>query len=307
MNSSFITVISATNGVSAFVCLVAAILVFTHKLHKKLVYRLALYQVLASLALATMNVVQSIFIFYTANPPAFARACIAVGLLTLYSEWTKLLFTMWVTFHLFCFAVLQKNFNKLEPLYVVTSLAVPGGMAAVPLITNTYGPEPRIGDCWIGVSNDTSHLADAALIETYALWDAPALAILIAASAAMAIVVTKLACLVRRRATPYEPLTGGRDTFWKALKQVLPLAIFPLMFCIFMIPSLVYDIFKYRASSSNESFALVTSTSFFLWGFASGVTLIVHIYAAKCCTQRHGLKFIQELPRLGPSVAVYHF
>ena len=65
--------------------------------------------------------------------------CVAVGWMILYAEWMKLLFTIWVTFHLFCFGVLHKNLKKLEVLYVVTSLLVPALIAIVPLVTHAYG------------------------------------------------------------------------------------------------------------------------------------------------------------------------
>ena len=114
--SSSHAVIAATNSVSVLVCLLAAILVLVLKLHKKLVYRLALYQVLSSLLLATVTALQVIFINYNESQTVYLRVCTAVAWFMVYSQWMKLLFTMWVTFHLFCFAVLHKNLQKLEVL-----------------------------------------------------------------------------------------------------------------------------------------------------------------------------------------------
>ena len=65
---------------------------------------------------------------------------------------------MWVTFHVFYFAVLHKNLKKLEVLYVVTSLFVPVVIAAVPLLTGTYGQDPNIGSCWIEVEKKHSDI-----------------------------------------------------------------------------------------------------------------------------------------------------
>eukprot|EP00731_Ephydatia_muelleri_P013070 Em0007g380a len=114
--SSSHAVIAATNSVSVLVCLLAAILVLVLKLHKKLVYRLALYQVLSSLLLATVTALQVIFINYNESQTVYLRVCTAVAWFMVYSQWMKLLFTMWVTFHLFCFAVLHKNLKELEVL-----------------------------------------------------------------------------------------------------------------------------------------------------------------------------------------------
>ena len=122
--SSTEIVLTVANGVSVLLCLLAAILVFGLKLHKTTVYRLALYQVVSSMAFATVEMLQIIFFNYDRAPDVYGRACIAIEWLNVYSRWTKLLFTMWVTFHVFCFAVLHKNLNKFEVLYVLTSLLV---------------------------------------------------------------------------------------------------------------------------------------------------------------------------------------
>ena len=103
-----------TNSVSVLVCLLAAFLVFRLKLHRATVYRLALYQVLSSLALGIAEVFQILFVNYSKNPVVYDRVCVAIGWMIVYTQWVKVLFTAWVTFHLFCFAVLHKNFKKYE-------------------------------------------------------------------------------------------------------------------------------------------------------------------------------------------------
>ncbi|KAL5509158.1 hypothetical protein EMCRGX_G004468 [Ephydatia muelleri] len=238
-------VLAVTNGVSVLVCLLAAILLCCLKLYKKLVYRLALYQVLSALALASVGAMQVVFINYDESPNMYGRVCIAIGFLWLYSQWTKLLFTMWVTFHLFCLAVLHKNLKKLEVLYVVTSLLVPALIVAVPLITHTYGLSPGGNACYIYANTSV------AFIERLALWDGPAMLMLIVASTAMVVMVTKLTSQVCRR-SKYEPITDG-DEFTKALKQLLPLAAFPMLFFIFAIPlykKIVYRLALYQVLSA---------------------------------------------------------
>ena len=198
-------IFTTAESVSVVVCVLAAILVFGLKLHKKVIYRLALYQVLASLLFAAVEMLQIIFINYKDNPKVYGRACTAFGWFVVYSFWMKLLFTMWVTFHLFCFAVLQKNLKKLEVLYVVTSVFVPVVIASVPLISNTYGLSPLNITCFIFDQNEKYHIAS---IERFVLWDVPAMVILLAASIAMVVMVIKLAHRVCWR-LKYEPITDG--------------------------------------------------------------------------------------------------
>ena len=131
--TSFDILFTTVNSVSVLVCLLAAILVIILKLYKKLVYRLALYQVLSSLIFAIVEVFEIIFINYSQRPDVYGRVCTAIGWFSVYTRWIKLLFTMWVAVHLFCFGVFHKNLKRLELLYVVTSLLVPAVIAAVPL------------------------------------------------------------------------------------------------------------------------------------------------------------------------------
>ncbi|KAL5484471.1 hypothetical protein EMCRGX_G020980 [Ephydatia muelleri] len=199
-------------------------------MHKVVVYRLALYQVLASLAFATVEVSQIVFVNYNNAPAVYDRACAAVGWMTIYTRWVKLVLTSWVTFHLFYFAVLHKNLRKFEVLYVVTSLLVPVPIASVPLITNTYGVN-RLGICFYFAVNDTNGVGT---IEKFSLWYVPAMVILFALSTAMVVMVIVLARQVCWRSS-YEPITEG-DKFWTALKQLLPLTAFPILFFVFIIP-----------------------------------------------------------------------
>eukprot|EP00731_Ephydatia_muelleri_P013121 Em0007g431a len=161
-------VLAVANGVSVLVCILAAILLCCLKLYKKLVYRLALYQVLSALAMASVSVMQVVFINYDKSPIIYGRICTALGFLSVYTEWTKLLFTMWVTFHLFCFAVLHKNLKKLELLYVVTSLLAPVVIATVPLTTNAYGLSPDGNACYIYANRSVAFIERLALRNAYA-------------------------------------------------------------------------------------------------------------------------------------------
>ena len=228
--------------------------------------------------MASVGAMQVVFINYDESPNMYGRVCTAIGFLWLYSQWTKLLFTMWVTFHLFCFAVLHKNLKKLEVLYVVTSLLVPVVVVAVPLITHTYGLSPGGNACYIYANTSV------AFIERLALWDGPAMLILIAASTAMVVMVTKLTSQVCRR-SKYEPIIDG-DQFTKALKQLLPLAAFPMLFFIFEIPVFILHIYTIQYSAPNEGIVISADICGSLWSMASGATVIIHISVVRICGRR---------------------
>lgn len=274
ISSKAAVVLAITDGLSAALCLVAASLVFVFRLYTKVFYRLALYQVLSSLAFAIVEVLQIVFITPIDDTQTYDGLCKAMAWAVVYTQWMKLLFTVWVTIHLFSFAVFHKSLDKLEALYVVSSLTAPALMACIPLITGSYG-HSSLGSCYIYAANDTRHVA---AIEWFAVWHVPAVVILLAASAAMGVMVVKLANAVRLR--PRAMSDAHQDQFWKALKQVLPLAAFPLLFFIFIIPVFVFGALATEKQLTAD-LELVAAACISLWSMASGITLIVHIALAR--------------------------
>ena len=273
----------AFNVVSLFVCLLAAILVLCLKLYKKFVYRIALYQVLSAMAAAFVQILQVLFINYEKSPN-YRDFCTAIGFLVLYTIWVKLLFSFWVTFHLFCFAVLHKNCTQCEWIHVVTSLLVPMAIAIVPLITKSYGISPDGNICYV-YANTTD-----AYIERLALWDGPAIVLLITTSVAMVVLVIKLIMQYNWR-SKYEPITDG-DQFWNTLKQLLPLAAFPILFFIFEIPVFLYHIYTTQHSTPNKGMFYANVVSFSLMSFFSGLLLLVNI----CLVQKHACNLKKRTP-----------
>ena len=275
-------VYTTLNIAAVLVCLLAAILVFKLKLCNKIVYRLALYQVLAAMFLAVIDIFETtIFINYNANPRLYNRLCKAIGWLGLYSQWVKLLFTTWATFHLFCYGVFHKNLKKFEVLYIATSLLVPAVISCVPLITNTY--QYSIETCYIYAPNDTHHIA---FIENTVLWNVPAMVFLLVSSAAMFVMVIKLAsrvCWISK----YEKLTEG-DPFMKAVKQLLPLAAFPLLFFMLFIPVFVFNVTRDSSPTAtpNTPLLFILTVCVPMWSITSGMTLIAHMYVANCLSKR---------------------
>ena len=234
-------VFSATNGLSVVVCLFAIILVSVLKLYRKAVYRLALYQVVASLTFAIACVVGVIFINYNKAPEVYSRLCVAVGLWYLFTQNLKLFSTLWLTFHLFCFAVFYKNMKKLELLYVFTSLLISAIFSVVPLMTDSYGFNGLT--CWIRDRDDncSGRRTDVEIIEQFTLWYGPSTTLLLMESTVLLVMVVILGYRLRRR-TKHEGATSSEDQNWKAVKQLLPLIAYPILFCILIIPPLVFNV-----------------------------------------------------------------
>ena len=108
------------------------ILVLALKLYKKLVYRLALYQVLSSLLLATVTALQVQVIFHSIimSIRSSVHRCGVVKCVRIMDE---------AALHNvggLCFGILHKNLTKFEVLYLVTSMLVPAVTSPVPTITD---------------------------------------------------------------------------------------------------------------------------------------------------------------------------
>ena len=253
---------------SILVSLLAALSVCVMKLHKKTVYRLALYQSLSSLLFSAQFAAQFVFIDCD-RMMLDADKCTLFAFLDLYSGWTKLIFTACVTFHLFCFAVLHKNYRRLEPLYVVFSLIIPAVIASVPLALRGYGPAGF--SCWIEERRNNGSLIRDGVIETFALWYGPSTIILIFTSLAMIVLVIALV----RRAYFRRPLMRYQNG--KALKQLLPLAAFPILFSI---PPLLNHIYSVMDSSSDAQIISPLDAACVIgWSLLTGVSVIVHVAA----------------------------
>ena len=159
----------------------------------------------------------------------------------------------------------------------------------VVLISQTHFPRsgdviyPQLLGIWVWGRDYSS----VAFIERIALWDGPAMMILLAASTAMLIMMITLARKVCCRLNSYEPITNG-DQFAKALKHLLPLAAFPLLFFIFFIPVLMFHIYVAANSKTSEGVLISAVVFYSLWSMASGLTLVIHVTVVKCLgTKKH--------------------
>ena len=118
-------------------------------------------------------------------------------------------------------------------------------------MTNSYGLNPDGDVCNIYAN------ASVAFIERLALWDGPAMLMLIAASIAMVVMMIKLANQLCRR-SKYEPITDSNQ-FRNALKELLPLAMFPIIFEILV---LLFHVYTSEHSTPNEGLFIANVVSF---------------------------------------------
>ena len=305
-------VLSATGGVSALVCLVAAVLSLASGLHKHLPYRLALYHVLAGFVSGTICACELLSVLYYGDPASPGVGCTALAFLMHYSMWMKLCFTGWVSFHLFCLASFNQNLKKLEILYVSTSLLLPAAVSAVPAATGSYGLAGAW--CWIKSKNEcSSEVYSEGVTEQLALWYGPAAGSLALDSVAVLTAVAVLTCRTymekvdRDRAV----LVIRRPTQTSSLSQMLPLLAYTVTWCLLVIPSMVDRLYAATHSDPVPP-GLVLANAFCIpgWSLAAGVTMVINVLlvlASRKSTalekQRTRYGSIEE--DFGDSVAIY--
>ena len=273
-----LVILSSSNGVTVFVCFFAIMVTVFLGLFRQTVYRLALYQVLAALEIGMVLVAQINLL--NNHSEIF---CTALAFLFTQAVWTKLILTVWVTFHLVSFAVFHKNFKKLEIFYLVTTLLLSCVIAGVPFTTKSYGLSGSW--CWIEGREDNCEAGQKdikGIIEQFAIWFGPSTVILLGTALAMILMLLVLAKRSRPRSKSEDDAITGRHLNWKALKQLLPLAAYPILFCLFNIVPLVDNVYDALHSSANdEDLESVSALCNAGLGFSTGLALIAHIILAK--------------------------
>ena len=269
---------SSIGCVTILICSTALVKLLRTKLYTKLVYRLASYSVLSALADAIIAGVQLVLVISKKT----LISCATVGFFHQYVDVVKLMFSIWVTFHVFSYAIFYKDLKRLEVMYVVTSLLLPLVLAIVPLATRTYGLAGSW--CWIQsqVGNCPGHndtLVNG-VVEQFVLLYVPGIIALLAESVAMVTIVA-VVCYRKKRNT----LLDKGATQSRVLRAMLPLVAYPIAYCVLFLPAFVYRAYEAALTTPPKYFLIIAAVCIQLWSLAAGLSLLLHIGVVRC-TQR---------------------
>ena len=112
------------SSISVLLCLATVVVVCKQRLHKTLVYRLAMYHILSEMEFSIIWIIASIILLIF-NSFLSAVELAVLNAVLMGSSFIKLMFTVWKSIHLFALAVFHTNMQRLERLYVVSSLFIP--------------------------------------------------------------------------------------------------------------------------------------------------------------------------------------
>ena len=279
-DDTILLIMACTGSLSLLMCTVTSLLVVCLKLHKFITYRLAMYQVLSSLTYSFAEVLVLVSWHYKADTISNAL-CQMRAFLTEYFMWVKLLFTVCLVFHLFCLAVCLKNFKQLEIGYVAFSLLFPLLVSWIPFIHYSYGLAGV--SCWIrDWKNDCakSHYNEG-IVEQFVLWYGPLLLFLTFSIVAVTTVLVVLGIRSHNPCSRKESisllLNKEKLQNRKAIKQLLPLLVYPIIFSLLSLFPLVNRIYDAISPFTNNSLAILQSLTGSSWGFFSSLALLLHI------------------------------
>ena len=221
------TVLETAAGV---VCFTVILLIWFLKAYKRSVHRFALYLTIAALLNSVALILESLPVKNTCDHVIVTneKLCIAAGFLDEYSSCVILLLICWLTIHMFVLAVFKCNHKsrKLEVGGVIISLTIPIAISTIPFndFENgiMYGLSGEL--CWIKTTDDKCNKIEEGVIEQFTLWYGPALFLATVNFLAILVVV-----IVLYKGTKQEEL---QNQYKKALKETLPLLIYPIIFLI---------------------------------------------------------------------------
>ena len=188
------------------------------------------------------------------------------------------------TSHLFLYAVCYRNVKKLEAGFLAgVGIFVSLLISIVPFATQSYGPSGSW--CWIrnlGEKNCSIQLVG--VIEQFSLWYGVAIIVLMAQCTAIVVMIVVVAARVYRTHRYQLLATGSGRQYYNLLKQLLPLATYPLLFTLLVTPPFCNRVYEAFRHSGNRGLLLANASIAPAWGFFAGITLMVHVCVVLCCT-----------------------
>ena len=245
------------------------------KLYRRFPHRLGMYIVCSSMLSSIVRILQLASL-------ADLDACKVIGAFRQYCSSLDLLFTVWFTFHFFFLAVLQRNFEQLECFACLFSILFPLIIVWIPYVFDAYGFS--LG--WCGITSSKCHTVPTLILQV-SLWYGPL--IILQNLNAIAIIITIVVLAYRscflNKTGENEPLNSisQRNALSnkKALKELLPLLAYPVIFYILTVFPIVDRIYHFIYEEINFYLVLIHAVTTGLWGLNCCIAQLIHILLNK--------------------------
>ena len=297
-------VLAVVSSFSLFMNIFTVSVALYLKVYKHFAHRLAMYLVCSSILTNIVHISQLTLVkpANASNPcephMMFVNmTCNLIGPLRQYFMSVELLFAVCFTFHLFCLAVLQHDFKHLEGIYILVATVSPVFFVFLPYLWNAYGID--VAWCGIKSQNETGAYKDGTYIGLhFGIWYGPVFVLqIINAVEVIAILIAicyRLYSLKRER----EVLINRVNANKKALKELLPLIVYILIFLI--LTSLPF-VFRFMIIFVKNDILIVCIAIVHvicdgLWGFNCSFAQLNHMYINRKLTRTQNMQ--SGFPRL---------
>ena len=263
--------------ISVLLCLATVAVVCKQKLHKTLVYRLAMYQVLSAMEFSFIWIITSIYMLFIityipqSDNATLYESGIVLDSLLMGSSFIKLMFTVWISIHLFALAVFHKNLQRLERLYVVSSLLIPLAVTIVLLGINLTG-------CHCSSTEEIIFIIIFAVLVIVSLL-----------MVVMGTILCHRAC--RKRNALFSEYDKQHK---KALCEMAPLFLYPIFFLLLVTPLFTFAVLKEYITFAYLLFGAVAP----FWSFTTSLLLISHLCVVTYISNKKVLQFRNRVQRV---------
>ena len=277
------TIIIASAGTcSLLFCTLAVVILIALRLYKHLVYRLAMYQMIGAWLQGLSVCLAFMRYGYRSSLLYYRVSCKFIAFFLQCCVWVKLVFTNWLTFHLFCYIIFFKNFKRLEWLYITSSFVVPLLFNWIPFIHNNYGMSGPF--CFIRSSREvgceTVKYVEG-IVEVYVLFYGPAVIFL--TLDLMAIIMMFAVLLQRVYKKSNVDVTSQNECHLQVMKQLLPLSAYPIIDFVLYLLQFGHRVYSTVSGNTfNRDLYYAQSVLYGLSGFFAALALMVHIGTIKC-------------------------
>ena len=198
-------------------------------------------------------------------------------------------------FPLVLFGNLFKKFYKVRNRLCSVFYIVPFTLYMDSFIHNSYG----FAGVWCWIRNWKDDCATQkyleGIIEQFVLWYGPLFISLTLSVVAVFIILIVLAQRAYANKNPENKGLYERNQNKKAIKELLPLLAYPVIFYVLWLFPLINRIYNATSPNANFGLAIVHTSSEFLWGFFSSCALIIHILVMRKLKKKKRVQ-IKELP-----------
>lgn len=215
------------SSTAAVACILAIILILVSKRHKKFVYRLTLYLMVATLLVEVVNILGVAPVYHNGTTvvvrEGFEGLCIAAGFLYQVAFWMELLVIFWIVLYLLMILVFRCNVTgtKQEACGLTVVLILPFLFNWIPFVKDMYGLSGP--HCWIKQSmNSNCEYDNVGIALMFSLLNGPeffTISVVLVSLVAIAIVMC-------RKVMKQQPRVGQPSIHQQGLKEVLPLLLY---------------------------------------------------------------------------------